>query len=199
MSSVNKDETGRNGGKGGKTGLIIGITIAVLIIIALAGVIIYLLASKSSVPDRDVAGASVEAPSEDDTQSKRSVVATAENAEEIATEMAQASPVEQGYYRATMSNEWHFKNGEAESEDAYVANVESNTNDVYFDVVLAEDEEQVLYESPVIPRGAELSHFALDTSLDAGSYDCVVIYHLVDEDQNTISTLRVTVTIVIEE
>jgi hypothetical protein len=79
-----------------------------------------------------------------------------------------------------------------------VQNRESNTNDVYFDVFIEGDEENAIYESPVIPLGGELQNIALDKELDEGTYDCVMVYHLVDEDQNTVDTLRVTVTIVIE-
>jgi hypothetical protein len=118
--------------------------------------------------------------------------------DEILSDMENAEVVEPGYYTATMTNDWHFATGNAVSEDAYVENVTENTNDVYFDVVLAEDEDNVIYKSPIIPRGSRLENIALDTDLDAGTYNCVLIYHLVDEEQNTVSTLRVTVTITVE-
>jgi hypothetical protein len=43
-----------------------------------------------------------------------------------------------------------------------------------------------------------MDNIQLDTPLDAGTYDCVMIYHLVDEDQNTVSELRVGLTITVE-
>lgn len=104
-----------------------------------------------------------------------------------------------GYYTVTMNPTWHFKTGDSASYDAVVINAEDNTNDVYFDIVLEEDESQVLYSSPVIPLGGQLENIELDETLDAGIYNCVVIYHLVDEEQNTLSTLRVTLQIVVEE
>jgi hypothetical protein len=79
-----------------------------------------------------------------------------------------------------------------------VENVEKNTNDVYFDILLAEDESHVIYQSPVIPRGGHIEKIALDEDLEPGTYDCICVYHLIDEDQNTISTLRVTLTIIVE-
>ena len=130
-------------------------------------------------------------------QEKRNVV-TQENVEEIAEEMQNAEPVEPGYYTVTMNNTWHFKTGDAASEDAYVENKTENTNDVYFDLFLTSDESNAIYKSPVIPIGGKLEHIALDTPLEAGTHDCVMIYHLVDADQNTVSTLRVSVTLVIE-
>lgn len=192
MSSV-ENETGRNGGKGGK-GLVIGVTIGVIIILVLIGVIVYLVISQKETSQSEGARSVSE-----ETIEKRDVVVTADNAEDIVAEMAQQEYIEPGYYETSMTTEWHFPDGKSASSDAYVANVANNTNDIYFDVVLADDENQVIYASPVIPRGGELDQITLDTPLEAGSYDCVLIYHLVDEEQNTISTLRVGVTIQIEK
>ena len=102
-----------------------------------------------------------------------------------------------GYYEARMSTIWTFPNGDSVSPDAYVENVPNNTHDVYFDVLLG-DAEETIYESPVIPRGAHLDNIKLDRSLAAGSYDAVIVYHLVDEQQRTISTLRMAITLVVE-
>jgi hypothetical protein len=49
----------------------------------------------------------------------------------------------------------------------------------------------------VIPVGSHLEDITLDKELDDGTYDCVVTYTLVDDDQNPISTVRVALTIVI--
>ena len=116
----------------------------------------------------------------------------------MADELLNQEYVEPGYYNVSMTNEWHFSSGDAISEDAYVENVEENTNDVYFELVLADNEEKVLLESPIIPRGSEMKNIALDVVLGQGTYNCVMIYHLVDEEQNTLNLLRVAVTIVIE-
>ena len=91
-----------------------------------------------------------------------------------------------------------FSTGKEASYDAVVENVETNTNDVYFDIVLESDETKVLYKSPVIPRGGRLEEIILDEPLEAGNYECVVIYHLIDENQNTLSTLRIGLTIIVE-
>jgi hypothetical protein len=131
-------------------------------------------------------------------QEKRATVVTKDNAEQVVEEMGNQEYIQPGYYNAQMTNEWHFANGSATSEDAYVANDKGNTNDVFFDIVLAEDESKVIYKSPVIPRGGELDGIKLDEVLSAGTYDCVMIYHLVDSEQNTISTVRVGITIIVE-
>lgn len=129
---------------------------------------------------------------------KRNVVVTKDNAEQVVEDMINQEYVEPGYYSASMSNVWHFATGDAVSEDAYVENVEGNTNDIYFDVFLADNEDEAILKSPLLPRGSELNEIALDTPLSAGTYDCVMVYHLVDEEQNTVSTLRVGLTIIVE-
>lgn len=166
----------------GSNGLKIAIAVGVVVIIALLGVVIFLLVGRGK-----------------EEPEKRNVVVTQDNVEEVVEEMANEDYIEPGYYEASMSTTWTFATGSDVSDDAYVANVEGNTNDVYFDVVLAEDEDQVIYKSPVIPRGGELKNIALDTPLEAGTYDCVCIYHLIDEEQNTISTLRVGITVKVNQ
>ncbi len=160
-----------------KGGFVIGI--ATVVIVILIGAIIYLLLSRNEEP-----------------KERRNVVVTPENVESVLEELDDAQ--EAGYYTVTMNPIWHFGTGKDVSYDAVVENVEKNTNDVYFDIVLEGNEENVIYESPVIPRGGRLEEIALDKPLDAGTYNCIVIYHLVDEDQNTLSTLRVTLEIVVE-
>ncbi len=167
--------------KAGMGGLIIGI-VAAVIIIGLIGIIIYLLNSRGEEPE----------------EKQRNVVVTSENVEDIIASMELAEYVEPGYYSASMTNQWHFSKGDAVSEDAFVENLEENTNDVYFDVFLASDETTPILESPVIPRGAKLDNIALDTPLEKGTYDCVMVYHLVDENQKTVSTLRVGITVIVE-
>ena len=164
-------------------GLKIAIVIGIVVIVALLGVIIFLLLGRGNTEEPE----------------KRNVVVSQDNVEEVVEEMAQEEYVEPGYYEASMNTTWTFPTGADASEDAYVANEVGNTNDVYFDVVLAEDEDEVIYKSPILPRGSELENITLDTPLEAGTYDCVCIYHLVDDEQNTISTVRVGITIVVQQ
>ena len=161
-----------------KNGKII-VLICFVIIAALIAVIIFLLRKPEEPP-------------------KRNVVVTEDNAEEIAERMAEEGYTEPGYYTVNMSTEWNFAKGDAISTDARVDNVAGNTNPVYFDVFLEGKEEESIYSSPVIPVGSFLENIALDKSLEAGTYDCVMVYRLVDEEQKTISTLRVTLQIVVK-
>ncbi len=179
--SGNNNSGNSNGQK--KGGTVLFIILVVVIIALLAAVLVLLIKNKSKQTEE--AG-------------KRNVVATKDNVEEVVEQMHQDEYIEPGYYNCTMTNTWHYAKGDSESEDAYVKNVPENTNDVYFDIVLANDEDHVIYQSPVLPRGAELDRIKLDEKLDAGTYDCVTIYHLVDEEQNTVSTLRVGLTIIVE-
>lgn len=167
--------------KAKKGGLVI--IIAVVIIAVLLGVILYLLLSRDTAPEEE----------------RRNVVITPENVERVLEEIDQkGEETAPGYYTVTMNTTWRFKTGAEASADAVVENVATNTNDVYFDIVLESDEEKVLYRSPVIPRGGRLEEITLEEDLDAGTYDCVVIYHLIDEEQNTLSTLRVALQIIVE-
>ena len=169
----------KQAGKGTKFALII----AGIVIVALVAVVIVLLVRGKNTED----------------EAKRNVVVNQDNAEQVAEELINESYVAPGYYSTQMSTEWHFETGDAVSDDAYVKNDAGNTNDVYFDVFLESDEDEPILQSPVIPRGSELDKISLDKKLDAGTYDCVMVYHLIDDDQNTVSTLRVAFKIIVEK
>lgn len=177
MSNGNADINENNGKKGGKPLLIV----CALIIIVLLAVIIEVLLGKQKTDDKP----------------KRNVVVNEDNAEDVAEDLFNHETVKPGTYEVRMNSTWNFKDGTSASENAYVENVPANTNDVYFDVELS-DTEETIYESPVIPRGSHLEALTLDKELEAGTYDCVLTYHLIDEDQNTVSTLRMGLTVMVE-
>lgn len=168
-----------------QTGLMIGLIACMGVIIVLLGAVVVLLLGRGS----DV----VEQPEEE----KRNVVVNEENIEEVLENMTEKDKVRPGRYQVTMNSTWRFADGSSPSENAYVENVATNTNDVYFDLMLA-DTGEVILESPLIPIGSYMKNITLDKDLDPGTYNCVLVYHLVDEDQNTLSTLNMTVTVVIE-
>ena len=187
----NRQDKNQQGKK--KTGLILvgGLVVIIILLVVIIVLLIRRPEGAAEVPESGTVAASEEP--------KRSVVVTQDTAEEAVDELLQGNYVEPGYYSVSMSTTWNFATGDSISEDAYVENLAENTNDVYFDVFLADNEDEAIYESPILPRGSELNDIALDTALSAGTYDCVMVYHLVDEEQNTISTLRVAFTINIEE
>ncbi len=185
------NQTGSSGsGKAGKKIFVILGVVAAVVIIVLAGIIIYLVTNKDKEPA--AIGTSAE-PKEE-----REVLVTEENVKEVVEQMEAQEYVPPGYYTITQNYEWHFPKGSETSTDAHVENVPENTNDVYFDLFLSDNDEEPIYQSPVIPLGAVLEDFKLDTELSAGSYDCIMVYHLVDENQNTISTVSVTVKVIVE-
>lgn len=169
--------------KSGKTrAVIIGAVAAVVIIAALVAVIVGLMNKKP------------EPAAVRETTEARGTVVTSENIDEVREEFAK--PVEDGYYVTRMNVEWSFATSRTPSVNAYVANPSSNKRTVYFDVTL-KDTEELVYSSPFIPVGAELKDFALDADLKAGTYPAVVTYHLVDDDENELTTVSVTVTLYI--
>lgn len=174
-----------NGAKQGGAGRAIIVAGAVLIM-ALVGVIVALLISMNRnqpepAPDREL----------------RSVVVNEDNADEVLDQIMGEEPMEDGFYEVKMTTTWNFPDGASASPNAYVENVPSNTNDVYFDVELR-DTGEILYESPVIPLGAHLRDIKLDRDLEPGSYSCVLTYYLVDEDQQAVDSLRMGLQVIVE-
>lgn len=128
---------------------------------------------------------------------KRIAVVNESNVDEVLQEIVEEEKIPAGSYEVVMNTTWNFKDGQSSSSDAYVENSTANTNDVYFDVYLADSGENI-YKSPLIPVGEYVEYFQLDKSLAAGTYDCVVVYSLVDEEQEVLSTVQVASKINIE-
>jgi hypothetical protein len=179
------DNAGKKSGTGLNVSSRVMIVMGSLILVALVGVIVALAMVLNN------------SRTEEPSHETRSVVVNEDNAEAVYEEMVNAEPVEVGYYEAKMSTTWHFPDGTSPSYDAYVENVPENSHDVYFDVELRTTGE-VIYASPVIPRGLHLKDFALDTDLDAGTYDCVIHYYLVDAEQREVDSLLMAVQVVVE-
>lgn len=187
MSDSSTGQKQSVGQKGGSNRVLIAI--GAVIIVLLIAIILFLLMRKEP-----------ETASTPADTGEREVLVNEDNVSDVAEQLEEQAQeyVQPGRYTATMNFEWNFATGDAESSNAYVANVVGNTHDVYFDVFLAEDDENAIYESPVIPRGAELKNIRLKEDLDPGTYDCILVYHLVDEQQNTVSTASFTLKIIVE-
>ena len=155
--------------KGGRIALIICI-----IVIAALCIIIYLLLNK-----------------DEDKKERRDVVVNEDNVEEILSDLGDSVPP--GSYQVTMNSTIYI----CFLELFTVENAEANENAVYFDVVRS-DTDKTIYESPIIPVGKHLNNIKLDKKLSAGTYDCVMTYHLLDDEEESISTVRVNLEIVIE-
>ncbi|MCI9356578.1 MAG: hypothetical protein HFH59_03350 [Lachnospiraceae bacterium] len=144
-----------------------------LIIIAILAVVIYFLFNRQEADERDV-------------------IVTEDNVDQVREQMEKAA--EDAYYEASMTNDWTFENGEAESKDAFVENPDSNKRTVYFDVNL-NDSGKLVYSSPYIPVGKSLQGITLEENLKKGDYPAVVTYHLVDDNKKEVATVSVSVTL----
>jgi hypothetical protein len=176
---------------GKSKGISVVIFALVALFLAVTGVLVgVIVAQRAALNQQPVAQEQEEAP-------KRPVVANERNVREVVRALDEAEQVPVGSYEAVMNSDWRFADGDSASENAYVENVPENTNDVYFDVQLA-DTGETIYESPVIPRGSHLNQIKLDKHLEQGTYDAVLIYHLIDENQRTLRTLRMAITITVD-
>jgi predicted metalloprotease len=199
---MSENQKGQNQSAGGANRTII--IIGAVIIVLLVGIILVLLFKKpdseKSQPQDDESQQMQQTTQQTQQTPKREVLASDENISELAEQLETATKeyVKPGRYTAMMNFEWHFATGDSESSDSYVANSDKNTNDVYFDVFLDSDKDNAIYESPIIPRGSEIKNIKLKRDLDAGTYDCILVYHLVDENQNSLSTASFTVKVIIE-
>jgi len=165
------------------------VIIGCLVIVALVGVIVALVMNMNRQPQIVV---------QEPEPEQRATLVTEDNVQEMVEEMMQEPEVAiPQYYSVSMNMTWNFPDGASESTNAYVENAEENDTPVYFDVIRS-DTEETIYQSPVIPLGGVLRNFKLDTDLDAGTYDCVCVYHLIDENQRTLTTLNMAMTVIVE-
>lgn len=184
------DSSAQGGEKSGGSMTRVLVVMASLMFVALIGVIVVLV----MVLNRGETQVIIEQQPE---PQQRTTLVQPENVDEVVDEMVSAPPSVPVNYEAVMNTTWHFPDGASPSSDAYVENASSNSTDIYFDL-LRRDTGETIYASPVIPLGMHIQNFALDTPLQAGSYDCMVTYHMIDEEQNTLGTLNVAVTVIVE-
>lgn len=119
-----------------------------------------------------------------------------DNVENIMDEMDEK--VSEGMFECKMTTAWTFDDGKSSAPNAYVANVENNLYTLYFDVY-EETTNELLYSSPMLPVGTELKNFKLDKELPAGEYDAVVMYTMVDENLEEVSSVGFKVTITVSK
>jgi hypothetical protein len=192
MSENEKSQNSATEGKGGnnKTLIIIGLIIIILLLI----IIIVLLLRKN--PGTADAGSGEQQGGREVASSTR-IVLDEETASTIYEEMRQE--VEEGMFECNMSMKWTYPDGNSESPDAIVVNSENNKHPFYFDVYL-KDTNELLFSSPVLPVGTQLTGIKLDRALPAGTYKAVCQYTLLkdEESQEVISSAGFVVTITIQ-
>lgn len=175
--------------------IIVAVCISVLII-ALLMIIVLLMSDKRN--QNDIPQES--RPTVEVSGVEREVIVKEDNIDEFMSELAENDKndtVEAGYYQVTMNPTWFFEDGSSPSSNAYVSNAETNTNSVCFDVIVR-DTNEIIYKSPVLSVGTSVAAMELDTVLPAGTYDCICLYTLLDEENKPLSDLRVKLTVVIK-
>lgn len=164
--------------------IMIVVAFAVLVVALIACIVLLLTKQK-------------EEPAQETQNAPRSTVldrgfVDEDNAGDIMDEMS--DKVSKGMFECKMTTAWTFDDGKSASPNAYVANVENNLYTLYFDVY-EESTNELLYSSPMLPVGTELKNFKLDKELAAGEYDAVVMYTMVDENLEEVSSVGFKVTI----
>ena len=153
------------------------IVVAVLAICLLGGGIVYLLFGKKE-------------------QKSYNTVITSDNVEEIIAQMEEKDFTPIGSYEVQMNTKWEFPDGSSPSSNARVTNQVKNNTTVFFTITLGNDNRQI-YKSPYMEPGSRLENIKLDDVLDAGTYETVLTYHLVDDDYKETSKVSVKVILTI--
>jgi hypothetical protein len=173
--------------EGGSRRLII--ILGILIIVLLVAVIVILLLKKEPEQAQEA-----QQPSGREVVNESRIVLDEQSAQDTLDEMRKQ--VEEGMFECSMSMEWTFADGHSESKDAFVENTSNNTHPIYFDVVL-DGSDDVIYSSPILPVGTQLTNFKLDVPLGAGTYHALCKYTLLEdeESQEPLSSANFVITI----
>ncbi len=83
-------------------------------------------------------------------------------------------------FTTDMNMVWSFPKGKRTSSDAVIGNSAENEYDVYFELYLEDDEETLLYTSPVLPVGKRLDKLELNKALPSGEYAAICTFHLLE-------------------
>lgn len=167
-TTVKKSEKKGGEGKEKKNSNVVIIIIGIIIIALLATLVVIVLTKKDE-PEESVLD--------------RETIVNEKNVDEIVEAYNNLEKVPMGDYEVSMTVDWHFPSGTAASTDSYVENSEANNNAVFFDLQMAGTGE-VIYSSPILSIGAYVEHITLDTALENGVYDCICVYHMLDENNN---------------
>lgn len=132
------------------------IVLLLIVVIAVLGVIIYKLLHKEEEPLNR-------------TASEGLIVGDAEEEGEAGT------------FTTDMNMIWMFPSGKRTSVNAQIGNSEFNEHDVYFEVYLDDEDQTLLYSSPVLPVGKRLKKLKLDKVLEDGEHEALCTFHLLDD------------------
>jgi hypothetical protein len=172
--------------------IIIIIVLLAIIVLILVAIVAYLLGKGQSTTAGGNSSVGEE-PRREVTGSVRTVIDES-NAEDVINQMREE--VAEGMFECKMSMKWTFEDGKSASKDAYVANSVNNTHPIFFDIYM-NDTDELIYSSPILPVGTDLTDIKLDTELPAGEYKVTVMYTLIKdvETQEPISSAGYVITI----
>lgn len=169
----NKDKTGF------RIKLTIGCIFVALVFLILIGIIIHL----SNKPKTD----------------DYNHVVTPDNIEDLQHNLSPEDYIPTGSYQINMNTSWIFPDGSSPSLNAYVKNNLENQCPVKLTIALPSNNDAILYTSPVIPAGGQVTKIKLDAALPAGVYEAVATYHLLDENEMEVSTVSMNLTISVDK
>ncbi|MDR1674285.1 MAG: hypothetical protein LBR54_02405 [Oscillospiraceae bacterium] len=182
------------------------IIILLITLISAVGVLIYLqlknnsnIANNAINANSDLIQRNTEDKPERPVLGGQGSVLTEENYEKVLEELNTPSPDKQ--YRVNMSSKFEFETWDTPSSTAFVRNREENSRTVCIDLYLTDEDgelTELVYSSPYIPLGETLRNFALDSEVPAGQHKVMVVFTLVDDDFNKVTTLSVGTTLLIE-
>lgn len=85
-------------------------------------------------------------------------------------------------FTTDMNMIWTFPSGSDTSNNAEIGNSASNLYECYFEVYLDNEEQTLLYSSPVLPVGSRIDELKLNQVLPDGSYEAICTYHILDDE-----------------
>lgn len=145
----------------GKKVIILIVLLLLLAVISAMGAVIYKLANK---------------PEEEPVKVDRKV------SEGLVVDGQVNQKASEARFTTDMNMVWTFPSGNPASNNAVIGNSTSNSYDLYFEVYLDNEEQTLLYSSPVLPVGKRLDQLVLDQALPDGTYDAICTYHLLDDE-----------------
>lgn len=156
-----------------KTMILVGIIIVLLLII-IGLVLAFLFFGKKD---------------KDETVDKPTLI-TEENANQVIGDLEDNSA--DTMFNCRMTYNWTV-NGK-KCEDAYVANTDYNHYPIYFEV-RDDNSQKIIYKSAEIPVGSEINGITLNQRLDQGTHPATVIYHLINDKGEEVSSTAFTINI----
>ncbi len=140
--------------------LIVIVFIVLIAVIGVLGAVIYKLANK-----------------EEEVQKPERVVS-----EGLVVGGSTNQKASEARFTTDMNMIWTFPSGSDTSNNAVIGNSASNLYECYFEIYLDNEEQTLLYSSPVLPVGKRLDKLKLNQVLPDGTYEAICTYHLLDDE-----------------